>query len=368
MKLIKNYFRDLRFPFSFVLFLLFILAGGASFGVTKFIALKSRSPAAAAARIVSACTNRAKEHCYASFLEDYARSAGGTRAFEALSLIQGKDREAIGCHFIAHGIGYGAYLREPQNWQKLVQTLPQACSYGAIHGVIEKYLATLPQGRLTREVIPTICGQEPIADCNHIVGHLILVETGADIPAALKLCGVFPEERQLDFCATGVFMEHSTALNLIAHKLAPESWKNWPARVPEIVSLCRSQTDDRFIAACWEESVHAALEKFYYEPQRIFDYCGQAPIADAHLRCRRHAIGIMAAHINFDLEKARSICGVPQPDAAFEEECYGHVTASLMATDPAAGIRVDEFCRTLPASYQSTCLRYAGRNPVYKNN
>lgn len=298
-----------------------------------------------------------KENCYAAELERVAKENGPNYAFETLFALQGIDPNAIGCHFIAHGIGYGSYDRSPEKWQEYINTFNQACSYGGIHGVIEKYVSSLPGGELTDEIIPRLCGSNPRADCNHIVGHLVLVETKTNIDEALKLCDLLSGQIQKDFCFTGVFMEYQTAVNLIKHGLAPESWLNWPARVDELEEVCRSYGKSKYAEACWEEIVHAALVKFSDDPKEIFSFCDSAPLVDASIKCRRHSIGIMAASINFDLEKLKPACKIEQVgNSSFEGDCYVQLAASAMSTNQNLAPKVESFCLSLNSEFKDSCL------------
>jgi hypothetical protein len=238
-------------------------------------------------------------------------------------------------------------------------------------GMIERYVSSLPDGTLTREFIPSICGENPVADCNHIVGHLLLsdVTVQGDIDVALDLCSVFPDFEQRDFCLTGVFMEHITALNLIEHGYADESFLDWPSRVDELERLCRSHTGEE-AQACWEEVVHAALVKFNNDPETIFDFCNSAPDVRSAQRCKRHSIGIVLAAHNFNMPKLEYMCRLPQPstDPVFQEECYAYVVSSTLSTIPQAGPDSIAFCNQLDGQFQRTCFDVVGnffrRNPT----
>lgn len=296
-----------------------------------------------------------KETCYYQEFIKIGEEKGSEEAFETLFALQKIDQSAQGCHLMAHGIGTGSYRNDPDNWQELIRNISSACSYGGPHGVIEEYLQDSGQ-KMTKEFIPQICGSEPRADCNHIVGHLILVETEADINKAIDLCGVFTDNYQREFCLTGVFMEYQTALNLIVHGYAPESWRNWPARVPELEKTCRSYDGENAVA-CWKEISHAVIAKFRGEPQKVFDFCNSAQAVEAALECKHHSIGIMAASHRFDLENLKSMCLIPQknePD--FEGQCYIQLAASTLSTIPDAKDKVEAFCRGLSDEYRNDCL------------
>ena len=299
------------------------------------------------------------ETCYYKEFISLAEEKGSEFSFKTLTALQQLDNSAIGCHLLSHGIGTGSYRKNPGNWQELIRDINSTCSYGAPHGVIEEHLSTSGQ-RMTKEFIPQICGPQPRADCNHIVGHLLLVETEANVDKALVLCDVFKDDRQNEFCLLGVFMEYQTALNLINHGYAPESWKNWPARLPELEKMCRSY-DGKNAIACWEEIVHVALMKFKNDPEKIFNFCDLSPIADAAIKCRRHSIGIMATAKKFDLESMKPICKIMQQvNLDFEADCYIQLVASAMSTLPDFSERAYRFCNGLDEEFTGKCSNYVG--------
>src|SRR3989344_4473672 len=300
--------------------------------------------------------SRGKENCYAEEFKKLAEQNGPNFSFRALDNLQRIDADAIGCHLIAHGIGTGSYKKEPENWRALIQNINSSCSYGGPHGVLENYVLTLPDKSLSREVIPTICGESPRADCNHIIGHLLLVQTDADVGKALNLCEVFTDTAQNNFCISGVFMEYQTAVNLVAHDLVPKSWLNWPPRLPELEKLCRSQSG-KYAEGCWEEIPHVALAKFNNNPEKIFEFCSTAQVPNGAKRCKRHSIGIVGASRNFNLASLKSICSLPQKnDPSFEEECYRALVASALSTIPSDVPEATSFCQSLEKQFQSSCL------------
>lgn len=302
-----------------------------------------------------------KETCYSKQFIEVSLAHGPQFAFEALASLQQKDQDAIGCHLIAHGIGTGAYKRDPANWQDMLRTINSSCSYGAIHGILENYVATLPGGHLTKQIIPTICGENPRADCNHSIGHLLLVEASGDIRKGLDLCKVFDSDKVQQFhCQTGIFMEYQTALNLVAHGLASQDWLNWPSRVDDLEKTCRSYQGTDAVA-CWKEITHAALAKFNYDPKTIFDFCSSAQVVDGAKECRRHAIGIVSANTRFDLSGLKYMCDLPQKlDPTFKADCYVQMAASDISTLPNDTEKVRVFCESLEQQFQPSCLAQVG--------
>ncbi len=314
---------------------------------------------------------KGKENCYAEEFKKLGEKNSYELSFKVLDSLQQIDKSAIGCHLIAHGIGWGSYKRDPSIWKDMVQNMPTRCSYGSIHGVIESYVLSLPEKSLSKAVIPTICGETPRADCNHIIGHLLLVQTDASIPKALDLCEVFKEVAQNRFCISGVFMEYQTALNLVSHDLAPASWLNWPARMEELETLCRAQVG-KFAEGCWEEIVHVALVKFDHDPKKVFDLCSSAQVPNGAKRCKMHSLGIIGASRNFELARLKSVCAIPQKDDPnFERDCYPAMVSSTLSTIPTKVAESVAFCNSLEDKFKTACFSMLGvmspSSPVIKN-
>lgn len=354
------YVKNQRFLSAGLLLLLLIAVGYGLSGVSKkteadFSAIEIKINCSGAIGRSSEYLG-SREVCYAKQFQKVASAKGAEFAFNLLSKLQDLDPGAKGCHLIAHGIGWGIYEHNPADWQNQIRSVNQGCTYGAVHGIIEKLVAALPEKKMTDELMLSICGKNPRADCNHIIGHLLVVETRGNVDEALRRCQIFTENRQKDFCYTGVFMEYQTALNLIVHGIAPKEWLNWPKRVGELEKMCRSY-DGLKAEACWEEIVHAALVKFDNKAERIFAFCSTAPLTNAVKRCRKHSIGIMAAGVNFNLASIKDICQLPQKDDSdFETECYRQLAASAISSLPQDRQRVEKFCLGLLKKFQDSCL------------
>jgi hypothetical protein len=298
-----------------------------------------------------------KYSCYAKEMENIAYNHGQKYAVEVLSTIQQLDSDAKGCHFIAHGIGWGLYKRNPSDWQNLIASSSSMCSYGAQMGIVELYVGSLPEDKLTKDIVPTLCGQLPRADCNHAVGHILLVETGNNLSETIDFCSSLNKEQNF-ICLTGMFMERIIAASLLEHGLVPQEWRNWPNRLPIHEKLCRSFSGS-YAVACWREIAHAAFYYFSKDPKQIFDYCNTAPLPRAARICKIHAIPEIASSKNLNLSVLKSICTLEQlTDPSFEEECYLKLIGiKISFLGPKNSEDVVDFCSSLDQEFQVACFR-----------
>jgi len=296
-----------------------------------------------------------KEQCYARELEKVAFAYGRDDAIAVLNSLRANYATEYECHFIAHGIGWGLYKRDPARWREQALADSGDCNYGIFHGIMEYYAAELPkEERLTDNII-SICGQKPTADCLHSIGHVLMVMENGDTNKALTDCDSYVDGLQRSRCYSGVFMEVLTGYMLVEHKLAPQSYLDWDAKMGEFGSICRSYSLDR-AAMCWQEIIHPAIVVFEYDAKKVISFCKNAPFHQAQENCIGHAIGILTVHRNFNLEEARDVCAVFPQDRDFIRRCY----ITLVGTQLEEGIEYRhksvEFCNSIEAQYQSDCF------------
>ena len=353
MRIFLRMTRQGIYAIAALIILVLILAIGLS-------SFDEKSAGTVAAEVKGACQNVTigfgKEACYSLELQRVAYFSGPERAFEVLARLQQLDESAKGCHFIAHGIGYGTFDHNPADWRSHVNSIDQSCSYGAVHGIIEKHVDSLPEGKLSREYIPEICGPAPrTPNCNHIVGHLLLVEAQGNISGALELCSVFNDNKtQLKNCKSGVFMEHLIALNLNQHGYSSESFS---ASGGNYQKFCRTYHGDDAVA-CWREITHIALMQFNYDPKITFDFCNSAQTGEAARECKRHTIGQIATNKDYMIDTLKYMCKLQQPpdDPTFEKDCYGELVANLLYSIPKDKEKAVSFCSSLEPEFRDSCV------------
>jgi hypothetical protein len=295
-----------------------------------------------------------KKDCYFNGFENIAYQHGHPFAFAVLHEVQTQDQDTLSCHLIAHSIGEGAFRKNPGDWETQVDTISQSCTYGAIHGTLEAYAATLKQG-FSKELLQRVCQETSPGSCWHILGHLTLLVTQGNLPDALDICSVFKKESQRFSCLTGAFMENITELNLISHEYRKTKQKNTPKRLEELASLCSAheETQQR---ACWKEIVHAAPTELRENPEQFFAFCASAKDKKAGLLCKLHAVNILNSKYKYHLPSLKSLCATGGiKDADFEQQCYPYVARTTLLMVPEKLPEVISFCETLQEQFRADC-------------
>lgn len=304
-----------------------------------------------------ACTALSnKEQCYAKVFAGITKKSDMARAFEVLRRLQEMDPEARGCHFISHSISMAETEKDPSRWKEIMNNAPQDCSYGAVHGPLEYYASTFPDGKLPKNEIGSLCNNPDINNCSHGLGHVLLIVNENNIDESAEDCETLPHDEMARFeCLTGVFMERSTAINLVAHGLAKKEALNWSVMLPETEALCREQSGTRAIA-CWKETVHVALVALRYDPQKIIDFCESSNDKTTARECIDHSLGVQAAQYDFDLSRASIICDARAKAPDFKARCYPHLVSSVLSTIPQELPGAKKFCSSLEREYQDSCF------------
>ncbi len=296
--------------------------------------------------------------CYANEFESVALKFGPEFSFKVLDSLKEIDRTATNCHFIVHGIGWGTYKRSPDDIRNLTASMGAACAYGAVHGLLEQYIAALPDEKLTKGAIKDICGDGPPLACVHGIGHIILVEVKDNLDEAVELCSAFQHPEHYQMCLNGAYMEHMIAGGLASEGLVPYSRRYyWYKHIDEFEELCRS-LEGRRATACWTEITHATSIKFKNDPKKMFDFCNTAQSIEATKRCRLHSLNDLVITRRYNLSLIKHACTIKQQDdPTFEEECYRYLVAIKLSYYPTKeSADIIDYCLSLDKKFHNSCL------------
>ncbi len=155
--------------------------------------------------------------CFEQAFGNLAYEDGPKAALDKLAELSATDPVVRGdCHPIAHKIGAGGLLHYEGDVGKAFAAGNGTCGSGYYHGLLQWKLAGVAADRVA-SVASTACNDPEIKanafnyyQCNHGLGHGLMLYTGLDLPEALKYCHhLQPTESVM--CSGGVFMENQSS-------------------------------------------------------------------------------------------------------------------------------------------------------------
>jgi len=164
---------------------------------------------------VEDCTDTA---CYEQAFGNLAYNDGPKKALEELDKLSSTNSTvAADCHPIAHKIGAGGLLHFEGDVGKAFADGDATCGSGYYHGLLQWKLAGV-RAEEVAAVASSVCHEEEIRvnafiyyQCNHGLGHGLMLYTGLDLPKALDYCHQLQTESDSVMCSGGVFMENQSS-------------------------------------------------------------------------------------------------------------------------------------------------------------
>ncbi len=348
----------------FVIFAISILLGILlpSIVRAKFIPLQNSGydPGEILSSAVKKC--RDKADCYNQEFREIAKKYDYEIAFGVLEKLVREKPQFSYCHFMAHSIGHGAYEKNPEKWNTTLNKVPKECSYGAAHGLLEQYAASLReknQSLISKKIISEICkGQR--TSCGHILGHVLLVETEADVPQAIMACGALEGEYNR-WCIHGIFMEHVYPTTLVQHGLVEQSRLETSGRLTEFSAFCNSFKEEKTNSTCWGEISRGAISEYGDNWDNILGFCDTAPLVESIKTCKDRVVESLVVSRNFEIMPLKPLCRAE--DIEFEKTCYIKLIGGKMDNDIIIeDDKAVKFCLSLGSGFQQPCFRQIGQS------
>ncbi len=201
-----------------------------------------------------------------------------------------------GCHTLAHSVGKEIHRLDSDSSQGYISSSEGECEFGVAHGIIESMLSDSKVDVQDENAIRDICGDDEKIDCNHVVGHFLLVWTNKDVNKALSICDFLKKENQIYICYKGVFMEYITGQNLLDHNLINGDWLKTNASLPNLQKLCNKYKNLARIS-CWEELPHSIVLEFGNDIKKSLNYCDKAPDEISMRMCKNLASNLITGKI-----------------------------------------------------------------------
>lgn len=287
--------------------------------------------------------------CYGQEFENLTKNTNFSFSLDTLHKIQGLDSKTYDCHFIAHHIGRAEVSKNPQNWQVFLSNTPNECVGGFIHGAIEALQGTIPDYQLDEKAIPQLCSlaleNEGDRYCAHLMGHLLLVETLANIQNAVSICQKLPEKLIFP-CSTGVFMENITRNNLGEHNLAGSLPYNLDS-ASKMEIVCRKFNGEP-ARACWQEITHYYANFSNNDSQKLFELCSRASTDNGRESCFLHGVTFIAGDKNLNENVTIDDLCKPLNQSKTErsKSCITDIVYTLTSSSTKFSERIIQLCQS----------------------
>jgi mono/diheme cytochrome c family protein len=161
---------------------------------------------------------RGNGSCYEQAFGNLAYKEGPKAALDKLVEMQSQDPVVLSsCHPIAHKIGAGGLLHYEGDVGKAFAAGNGTCGSGYYHGLLQWKLAGVSSDKVAA-VASSVCNSAEIKtsdfnyyQCNHGLGHGLMLYTGYNLPKALDYCHQLNTEDDSVMCSGGVFMENQSS-------------------------------------------------------------------------------------------------------------------------------------------------------------
>jgi mono/diheme cytochrome c family protein len=156
--------------------------------------------------------------CFEQAFGNLAYEDGPGTALEKLDELSGSNPVVQGdCHPIAHKIGAGGLLHFEGDVGKAFADGNGTCGSGFYHGLLQWKLAGVKADQVSG-VARSVCNAPEIKtnafiyyQCDHGLGHGLMLYTAYDLPQALDYCHGLNTEFDQVACSGGVFMENQSS-------------------------------------------------------------------------------------------------------------------------------------------------------------
>jgi len=123
------------------------------------------------------------------------------------------------CHRIAHIIGSASLLYFKGNVAQTYAHGSPSCTSGYYHGILERAFTNVFSTRGLVRVARSLCHDAGVRrrgfldyQCDHGLGHGLMIQTGYDLPTALAVCRGLQTRWDEVSCAGGAFMENGSTV------------------------------------------------------------------------------------------------------------------------------------------------------------
>lgn len=363
-------------PFFFFGVIILIIISSAYYYIhNKFIFQKNEQ---LATTVVQKCRDNSNwKVCYSKELEKINKKTNFADTLTIMELIKKGDSKTNFCHIMAHNVVASEVEKKPAKWLSVLKYLndPYSCNTGFIHGLVEAEKKYNPNVKFDETGIKNLC--QAVFDetrtsfyypCAHAAGHVLLVESSAQIDPAADICNKLPRHMQ-DPCLEGVFMEYINKPNLIFHGLATGPLKKDEIAEAGMIKLCNKYIEKTAVG-CWKALALVINETKKADILKIKEVCNKSNSLEASRECYFRSFDYALNEDHFNPQQINDLCQEYE-NSSQEFKCYENAIISLLYKKEKNVKLVQALCKSASNTFQSQCNdikeRYFGKIVIENN-
>jgi hypothetical protein len=262
---------------------------------------------------------------------------------------------ARGCHRIVHLIGSAALARNQGNVARTFAQGSSTCASGYYHGILERAFVGLETKAEIARVARGLCSDAGIRpygfldyQCQHGLGHGLMLQTGYDLPTALELCGRLGSGWGRVTCVSGAFMENVSTRFGFRSRWVDEENTLFPCRTVRPM----------YRKACYVRASTWTLQVAQYDYPKAARTCESAGPMWAPYCFRGFGRDAVVEARYSDLGKTLELCKLA---GRYLADCVYGAARTFGDGGALAGVqRAAAFCRTVPGDVRASCAEGYG--------
>ena len=343
------------------------------------------------------CHKNYQSGCYLEAAADFMQHFGMRKVLDIFEAEESKPQIFARCHEVTHYLGRLEY-KNKQSIMEAYKECSPVCHGGCYHGVIEGYflqknISVYGNPNITGEILKA-CGKledyeqsRLYYECQHGIGHAMMLITGDELPDSLKLCDSLRNSEEREACYSGVFMESSSSSTNDYHtsKYTKADDPLYPCDI----------LDDRYLRLCYsyQSSYFSIITKYSWDetiklcnmvPEKYRDGCFKIMgsnqvgftqnqtlmkddcylIKDDKMRdfCVQGVVDSLGGRYKGDINRIVNFCGAVNYEN--KESCYRRMGVQLSGWDQ----KNTSGCNKAEEKYKQFCFNAALSFNDSKNN
>lgn len=287
--------------------------------------------------------------CLEQAFGNLAYEEGPKAALDKLAEMQTDPIVGGACHPIAHKIGAGGLLHFEGDVGPAFVAGNGTCGSGYYHGLLQWKLAGVSADQVGN-VASTACNDPEIKvnafnyyQCDHGLGHGLMLYTGYDLPDALDYCHQLQTEFDQVACSGGVFMENqSSSFGLRTKWLSKKN----------LLYPCNSElVERRDKLYCYLLVTSHILPNVNGDWKKMADWCRKSERGWVDICFQSYGRDV-AGNAGRDPEGMKSLCAQA---GSGEKDCIFGAIRDVMNNNP-QDPNGEAFCKVVKPSFRPYCF------------